>query len=70
NDLLARLQAGRPLVRLGLHPADAAHPELICHCQRLIEGLLATRQALTKGDFALRLQAAQADAALPAPHPA
>ncbi len=66
NDLLTRLQAGRPLVRLGLHPADAAYPELVRHCQHLIEGLLATRQALTKADFALRLQADWAGAALPA----
>jgi len=56
NDALARLQADRPLVRLGLHPADAAHPELIRHCQQLAEKLLTTREALTKVDFALRLK--------------
>ncbi len=41
-----------PLVRLGLHPNDARYPQLITHCQRLIENLLATREPMTKAAFA------------------
>ena len=66
NALQARLLAQRPLVRLGLHPRDAAYPELVRHSQQLIEQLLQSRQALTKADFALRLQASYRDAAPPA----
>lgn len=63
NVLLAQILAQRPLVRLGLHPKDAAHPELVRHLQHLIGQLLATREALTKANFALRLQASQRAAA-------
>lgn len=59
NALLAQALAQRPLVRLGLHPKDAAYPPLIRHFQRLIEQLLVGRQALTKAEFALRLRATQ-----------
>jgi len=58
NERLAHTLAQRPLVRLGLHPQDAAHPQLVRHCQQLLEQLLEGRQALTKAEFALRLQAA------------
>ena len=51
-DALASLLATAPLVRLGLHPADARHPALMRHAQRLVERLLADRQALTKAGFA------------------
>jgi predicted deacetylase len=57
NILLAQLLAQRPLVRLGLHPKDAAYPQLVRHFQQLIEQLLVSRQALTKGGFGLRWQA-------------
>ena len=40
------------LVRLGLHPADAAHPALLRHAQSLVAALLASRLALTKSAFA------------------
>lgn len=40
------------LVRLGLHPADAAHPELLRHSQYLLAGLLESRVAMTKSAFA------------------
>lgn len=58
NAMLVRLLAHRPLVRLGLHPNDAAYPQLIRNFQKLIEHLLVSRQALTKAEFALGLQAA------------
>ena len=51
-DALALLLAPEPLVRLSLHPADARHPALMRHAQRLIERLLADRKALTKAGFA------------------
>jgi predicted deacetylase len=51
-DALLPLQAGQPLVRLGLHPRDARHPELLRHLQRLLACLLATRRPLTKAAFA------------------
>jgi uncharacterized protein len=41
-----------PLIRLGLHPADAAYPELLDDSRRLLERLLQTRKAATKAGFA------------------
>lgn len=46
------LLAARPLVRLGLHPRDARHPELLRHLQRLLGALLAGRQPRTKAAYA------------------
>ena len=40
------------LVRLGLHPADAAHPALLRHAQHLLGALLASRAPMTKSAFA------------------
>ena len=51
-DALLPLLAGQPLVRLGLHPRDARHPELLRHLQRLLAALLAAHQPLTKAAFA------------------
>lgn len=48
---LARALRPAGLVRLGLHPADADHPQLLRHAQHLLASLLQTRQALTKGEF-------------------
>lgn len=45
---LAALLARAPLVRLSLHPPDVRHPRLVSHAQRLVEGLLASRAAVTK----------------------
>lgn len=42
------------LVRLGLHPADAAHPALLRHAQHLVAALLASRVPMTKSAFARR----------------
>ncbi len=50
----AALQQHAPLVRLGLHPRDARHPALVRHAQRLLEGLLTSREAVTKAAFAAR----------------
>ncbi|WP_426107334.1 DUF2334 domain-containing protein [Massilia sp. TSP1-1-2] len=50
--LAERTQRKAPLVRLALHPRDAYHPALVAHAQRLIERLLVSRQAVTKGAFA------------------
>ncbi|USX24864.1 polysaccharide deacetylase family protein [Oxalobacteraceae bacterium OTU3CINTB1] len=40
------------LVRLGLHPADAAHPALLRHAQHLLGALLESRVPMTKAAFA------------------
>ena len=44
------LQATRtaPLLRVGLHPADALHPALLAAWRGVLQELLATRAALTK----------------------
>ncbi|MDQ1831926.1 DUF2334 domain-containing protein [Massilia scottii] len=55
---LARLMHASPLVRLALHPRDARHPALLRHAQQLIEHLLQSRAALTKGAFARQWGAA------------
>lgn len=44
-----------PLVRFGLHPADAHYPDLVRHSCELISDLLATRSAMTKAAFAKSL---------------
>jgi predicted deacetylase len=43
-----------PLLRLALQPRDARYPSTILHCQRLLEKLLVTREALTNAQFAQR----------------
>ena len=52
NELLVRALHRKPLVRLGLHPRDANHPDLIRHVQQLVERLLPGRTAMTKSAFA------------------
>lgn len=54
NQLLMHNLATQPLVRLGLHPADAAYPELLRDMQRRLERLLLTRNAMTKNHFVER----------------
>jgi predicted deacetylase len=56
--LIARASAQAPLVRVALHPRDACHPALVLHAQRLIERLLATREAVTKAAFARAISTA------------
>ncbi len=53
--LMARACVRAPLLRLALHPRDADHPALLLHAQRLIEGQLATRVAMTKAAYARTL---------------
>jgi uncharacterized protein len=52
NSLLATVLHAAPLVRLSLHPQDAAYPKLVLYTQRLLEKLLASREAMTKASFA------------------
>ncbi|MGE5522625.1 MAG: DUF2334 domain-containing protein [Rhodospirillaceae bacterium] len=52
NSTLVRAQRNAPLVRLGLHPADAEYPQLVEHIQRVLDYARRGRQALTKAEFA------------------
>lgn len=54
-DATARMLEKSPLVRFSLHPPDARYPELIRHTQRMLERLLAQREAVTKEACARRL---------------
>jgi predicted deacetylase len=54
-DATAAMLADAPLVRFSLHPPDARYPELMRHTQRVLEGLLARRSAVTKAECARRL---------------
>jgi uncharacterized protein len=54
-DATARLLEKSPLVRFSLHPPDARYPELVRHTQRVLERLLAQREAVTKEECARRL---------------
>lgn len=54
-EFVAALSAKAQLARVALHPRDAHHPELMRHAQRLVAGLLASREAMTKAAFASRL---------------
>ena len=51
NERIAARLAQAPLLRLALHPADAAYPGLMRHLQSMLPGLLATRTAMTKANF-------------------
>jgi predicted deacetylase len=44
----AALTADTPLIRVGLHPADAQHADLLEHWRKLLKRLLQTRTALRK----------------------
>jgi predicted deacetylase len=63
NSMLCRALDDAPLVRLSLHPTDAAHPEIVRHCQMLIERLASRRTAMTKAGFAASWQGRIAPAA-------
>jgi predicted deacetylase len=47
-DLLKVSQREAPLVRVGLHPADAGYPELVAHFQRLLKAIVPARGGITK----------------------
>jgi len=56
-DATAAMLVHKPLVRFSLHPPDARYPELVGHIQRVLERLLASREAVTKLECARRLDA-------------
>ena len=49
---LAQHHADTPVMRLGLHPVDAAYPDVIRHWQDLLAACLETRTPVTKNGFA------------------
>lgn len=51
-DLAFRSQQHNPLLRLSLHPVDAAYPDIVRHAQRIIAAALRVRQPMTKASFA------------------
>ena len=55
-DVLLRMLAQRPLIRLSLHPPDLHHPRLLRHAQATLARLLESRTAMTKAAFADRLR--------------
>jgi len=57
--LLARV-AGRPLVRLALHPIDVLHSDICANIERVLPSLLLTREALTKAQVTSRLAGSDA----------
>lgn len=54
NNALRWRLSWAPLLRYGLHPADARHPMLMRHLERLLESSMANRFAMTKSSFAER----------------
>ena len=52
NNVVFHRLAHKPLLRLGLHPVDAGHPDIVRHAQRTIAAALRDRQAMTKAAFA------------------
>ncbi len=64
-----RMTRSAPLLRIGLHPADAGHPELLEAWRRLLVQLLAERELLTKSHAldSIALAADRLDAVLDMP---
>lgn len=54
NGVLSGAMREAPLVRLGLHPADAPHPQLLDHMQCVLDKLRRGRTAMTKAEYAQR----------------
>ena len=52
DQALALALSHSPLIRLALHPADARHPALLRHAQKLVATLLTARVPMTKHRFA------------------
>jgi hypothetical protein len=52
NAALVRALRDAPLVRLGIHPADAEHIDLVEHIQRVLDYARRGRQAITKAEYA------------------
>lgn len=57
NAVLARSLQDNPLLRISLHPIDAAYPDIVRHFYRMIESALEDRQPMTKAAFANAYQA-------------
>lgn len=54
NAALVRVLCDAPLLRLGLHPADAGHPAVLDHIQGVLDRARRGRTAMTKAQFAER----------------
>jgi uncharacterized protein len=50
-DVLKHRLTDAPVVRLGLHPADAAYPEIVAHWQSLFAHFREARESMTKARF-------------------
>ncbi|MGA2552869.1 MAG: polysaccharide deacetylase family protein [Burkholderiaceae bacterium] len=59
-EILAHIERPKPLVRFGLHPADAHYPEVIRHWQDLLARFLPTHEVCTKAQTSARLHASLA----------
>jgi predicted deacetylase len=55
NEALRLGLRNAPLVRLGVHPADAQHPALVAHIQRTLDAVRRGRIGMTKAEYAFRL---------------
>ena len=55
NASLAMASRAAPVVRVGLHPADAAHPALLRHALHITRRLAERREAMTKSELARRV---------------
>ena len=55
NASLALASRATPVVRVGLHPADAAHPALLRHALHITRSLAERRDAVTKAELARRV---------------
>ena len=64
NTRLASRLADRPMIRLGLHPADAKYPHIMAHWQGLLATLLESREAMTKAQYVQSLRALDSARAL------
>lgn len=51
NDARARARRGAPLLRLGIHPRDCAHPRLLAWWLATLRGVLDERTAVTKSQW-------------------
>lgn len=60
NAVLSRAAHDMTLVRVGFHPADAAHPRVMMQGLSLVERLARDRRTLTKGEFARQYSATHA----------
>jgi predicted deacetylase len=55
NRALTSAARNAPLMRVGFHPADAAHPDVMRQALQLLQRVAREREAMTKSAFARRL---------------